>query len=189
MKSRQPAVVVLECLLLLVVAVAANDWIARTFVYRYTPSLEHESVFLRNYSPRPVLESFAVQHSIEIADGIGSGSGRKFVTNERTIDPTFAIQADLRPSLMTALSEDLAAQLVRNGATIVAKRGGPQGEFRLSYRDGTSAGSVLSYPFTDWLNQSGPVTAGTQKVCAHIVISEKWFPREIDAIRASTQSQ
>jgi hypothetical protein len=189
MRSRRPAVVVLECLLLLVVAVVASDWIARRFVYRYTPGLEHESLFLRNYSPRPVIESFNVQRSIEIADGIGSSAGRKIVTNVRTISPAFAIQADCRPSLMTALSENLAAQLVRNGGNIVASGGDPQGEFRLSYRDGTSAGSVMVYPFTDWLSQSGPMTAGTQEIRAHIVISEKWFPREIDAIRASTQPQ
>lgn len=189
MKAHRPAFVALECLLLFAVLEIAANWIGRTFIYRYTPGPEHESVFLQNYSPRRMIQSFAVPYSIEIGTGTGSGAGSKFVTNERTIDPTFAIQADRRPSFMTALSEDLAAQLMGNGAMIVTKKVGPQGECRLFYRDGTSAGSVVSFPLTDGPNQMAFPTAGTRIVRAHIVISEKWFPSELDAIRATTQSQ
>lgn len=184
MKTHHLAIVVLECLVLLVALIFAGDWITSTFFYRYTPSPEHESAFLRDYSPRSVIKYFAFPYSVEIGTGVSSSAGRKFVTNERIVDPTFTIQADLRPSFMTAMSEDLTAQLIRAGATIVANRVGPQGERQLFYRDGTSAGSVVSYPLLD--GQNAFSSAGTQKVRAHIVITEKCFPRENDAIQASS---
>jgi hypothetical protein len=186
MKAHHPASVVFECLLLLAALLVAANWIARAFFYRYTPSPEHESVFLRDYSPRPVIQTFAVPYSIEVGSGVSSSAGSKFVTNERTVDPSFAIQADLCPSFVAAMSDDLSAQLIQAGATIVAKTVGPQGEYRLSYRDGTNAGSVVSFPLTDAPGQS-TLTTGNRKVRAHIVISEKWFPKELDAIRATTQ--
>ena len=188
MKYRHPAVVVLEGSLLLIVLLVAGDRIGRTFIYRYTPSPEHESAFLRDYSPAPVVKSFAVPYSIEMSTGVSSGAGSKFVTNERTIEPTFTVETDRGQSFMTAISEDVAAQLIKDGATIVSKKIGPQGQFQLSYRDGTSAGSVATSPLAEVPGQSGPPTAGTRRVRAHIVISEKWFPKEVDAVRASTQS-
>jgi hypothetical protein len=78
--------------------------------------VEHESTFLRNYSPRPVIESFAFkQDALSMGDGVSSGAGSKFVTNERKIDSSFAVQSDMRTALMTALSGDVAAQLTRDG--------------------------------------------------------------------------
>jgi hypothetical protein len=189
MKAHKPAVVVFECVLLFVVLLVAGEWIGRTFFYLYSPSSEHESVVLREYSARPVIESIAVPYSIEMGEGISSAAGSKFVTNERTIDSTFAVKTDHSLSFMNAMSEDVAAQFIQKGATIVAKRVGPQGEYQLAYRDGTSAGSVACFPLADVQSQSRLLTTGARKVRAHIVISEKWFPKEVEAIRASTQSQ
>ena len=189
MKAHKPAVVVFECVLLFVVLLVAGEWIGSTFFHLYSPSSEHESVVLREYSARPVIESFAVPYSIEMGEGVSSAAGSKFVTNERTIDSTFAVKTDHSLSFMNAMSEDVAAQFIRKGATIVATRVGHQGEYQLAYRDGTSAGSVVCFPLADVQSPNQFPTVGTQKVRSHIVISEKWFPREMDAIRASTQPQ
>jgi hypothetical protein len=189
MKARQPAVVVLECFLLFIGLITVSNWVARTFFYRYAPSLEHESAFLRDYSVRPVIEPFAVKAvPIGLGDGIGSKAGRRFVTNERTVDPTVAIRPDMRLPLMTALYEDLCAQLIRNGATIIARRGNPQEGFHLTYRDGLSAGTITLPPLAD-RNRPNPVPEGTKLVGTAIVISEKWFPNETNAIRASVEPQ
>ena len=124
MKARRHTVLVLVTLLLLIGFVVAN-----TLRYRYSPSPEHESAFLRNYSPRPVIELFAKQDPINLGSGIGSGSGWKFVTNQRTINTMFAMEADRRASLMNALSEDMAALLTRNGAKFSRGAGTPQADF------------------------------------------------------------
>jgi hypothetical protein len=71
---------------------------------------------IRNYPPRPVIELFAFkQDPLSIGDGAGPGAGWKFVTNERKIGPTFAIQTDIRAPLMTALSEDLVVLIFSRG--------------------------------------------------------------------------
>jgi hypothetical protein len=107
MKARRSAVLDLIFLLILVGVIAAGVAIGH-LRYRYSPSVEHESAFLRYYSPRPVMESFAFkQDPPSIGDGVGSGAGGKFVTNERTIDLVFAIQTDMGPALMNALNEDM----------------------------------------------------------------------------------
>jgi hypothetical protein len=156
--------------------------------YRYAPGVEHESAFLRNYSPKPVIESFASNEvPLGMGDGIGSGAGWKSVTNKRTIDPMFAIRADRRTPLMTALGEDVAAQLIGNGSTIISRNGDPARGFQFSYKDGTSVGSVTLLPLTDRAGSSLhiPSEDGVKEVRASIAITEKWFARESDAAQAS----
>lgn len=188
MKSRHPGALVLFCLML-VGAWIGTAAIAHSF-YRYSPSWEHESAFLRNYNVRPVIESFAFKDDpVGIGSGVGSSAGRKFVTIERQIRPMFAIRTDTRLPLMAALSDDLAEQLVRNGGTILSRSGDSQRGFRLAYRDGTSAGSVTLLPLEDSRapKLGIPLPEGIQPVHAHIVISEKWFPDEAAAIQASAE--
>jgi hypothetical protein len=156
---------------------------------RYSPGVEHESTFLRTYSPRPVIELFAKQNSLSIADGIGSGAGWKFVTNERTIEPMFAIQTDMSTPLLTALSEDMVAQLARVGATIISRSGDPASGFHFSYKDGTNVGSIAFLPLSDQVRPSlnSRLGEGVKEVRAKIVVSEKWFARDSDAEKASKE--
>lgn len=184
MKARRHTVLVLVTLLLLSGFVVAN-----TLRYRYSPSPEHESAFLRNYSPRPVIELFAKQDPINLGGGIGSGSGWKFVTNQRTINTIFAMEADRRASLMNALSEDMAALLTRNGAKILSRSGNTASGFHFSCKDGTSTGSVTLLPlsYTDRTSSNPPLAEGLKAVRADIVFSEKWFPQESGALQASME--
>ena len=111
MKARRSTVLVPISFLVLVGVIVAVGAIGH-LRYRYSPSVEHQSAFLRNYSPRPVIELFAFkQDPLSIGDGAGSGAGWKFVTNERKIGPTFAIQTDIR----TPLSEDLVVLIFSRG--------------------------------------------------------------------------
>ena len=189
MKARRSTVLVPISLLLLVGVIVAAEAIGH-LRYRYSPSVEHESTFLRNYSPRPVIELFAFkQGPLSILDGTSSGAGWKFVTNERKIDPTFAIQTDMRTPLMTALSEDVAVQLSRDGSTIISRSGDPASGFHFSYKDGTSVGSVTLLPLSDqaWSSPNPALAEGVRVVRANIVISERWFPNEPGAVQASME--
>ena len=191
MKARRSTVLDLIFLLILIGVIVAGASIGH-LRYRYSPSVEHESAFLRNYSPRPVMESFAFkQDPPSIEDGVGSGAGGKFVTNKRTILLMFAIQTDMGPALMNALNEDMAAQLTRIGSTIISRSGDPARGFHFSYKDGTSVGNVTLLPLSDQARSSHnpPLSEGLKEVRASIVISEKWFPQEPGAVRASLELQ
>jgi hypothetical protein len=191
MKARRSTVLDLIFLLILVGVIAAGVAIGH-LRYRYSPSVEHESAFLRYYSPRPVMESFAFkQDPPSIGDGVGSGAGGKFVTSERTIVLMFAIQTDMGPALMNALNEDMAAQLTRIGSTIISRSGDPARGFHFSYKDGTSVGNVTLLPLSDQARSSNnpPLAEGLKEIRASIVISEKWFPQEPGAVRASLELQ
>ncbi|WP_353062033.1 hypothetical protein RBB77_12020 [Tunturibacter psychrotolerans] len=122
-----------------------------------------------------------------MGDGIGSGAGSKFVTNERKIDSSFSVQSNMRTPLMTALSGDVVAQLARNGATILSRRGDPASGFDFVYKDATSMGSITLLPLSDQARSSlSPTLAdGVKEVRANIVISEKWFPQEPGAEKVS----
>src|SRR5262249_49909524 len=125
----------------------------------YSADTEHESAFLRNYggsSARAAINPFAFEDDpIGIGEGLGSTSGRHFVTYKQTINPMFSVRADMRLPLMNALSEDLAAKLANNGAAIIARSGDAQKGFRLLYRDGTSVGSVMLLPLEERQRLSG----------------------------------
>jgi hypothetical protein len=84
------------------------------------------------------------------------------VTNEGKIDAMFAIQTDMGTSLVTALSKDMAAQLTRDGATIISRSGDPASGFHFSYKDGTSVGTVTLLPLSDQARSSHnpPLAAG-----------------------------
>jgi hypothetical protein len=187
MKARRSTVLVPISLLLLVGVIVA---VAAIGHLRYFPSVEHKSTFLRNYSARPVIELFAFkQGPRSIGDGTSSGAGSKFVTNERKIDLMFAIQTDMRTPLTTALSEDMAARLTREGSTITSRSGDLASGFHLFYKDGTSVGSVTLLPLSDraWPSLNPRLAEGVKVVRASIVISEKWFPQESGAVQASME--
>jgi hypothetical protein len=188
MKARRSTVLNPIFFLLLVGFIVAVATIGH-LQYRYSPGVEHESTFLRTYSPRPVIELFAKQNSLSIADGIGSGAGWKFVTNRRKIEPMFAIQTDMSTPLLTALSEDMAAQFTRVGATIISRNGDPASGFHFFYKDGTSVGSVTLLPLSDQARSSlnSPLGERVKEVRANIVISEKWFAQDSDAVQASKE--
>lgn len=191
MKTRLPMVLALSCVAFIGALWVANTMIAKS-LYKYEPSAEHESAFLHNYNVKSVVAPFALKDDgVSVADGTGSGSGREFVTNKREIEAMLATQTDMRPSLMAALNNDLAAQLLANRAIITAKSGDPGHGFRFTYRDGTSAGTVTLSPLEKGQpnHRSLPLPEGTQSIRARIVISEKWFPAEDAAVRASAAPQ
>src|SRR5882757_8125932 len=71
------------------------------------PTPNSVSVFLRNYTPQHVIESFeSSQYGSALGKSEGASAGRRFITNDREFDPYFEIQSEKRIPLMNALSDD-----------------------------------------------------------------------------------
>jgi hypothetical protein len=155
-------------------------------LYNY-PTPEKQSAFVRDYSPMAVIDSFKSKESSTSDASMGSGAGEKFVTNERDFRADFAIEPEKRLPLMIALRDDLSAHLIRDGAIILSSSGDAGKGFRFIYRLGRNAGSITVSPLrTDQsmgLNRRLP--EGFEEIVAEVAVSEKWFPREPDSIRAS----
>jgi hypothetical protein len=81
------------------------------------PTPNSVSVFLKSYTPQHVIESFgSSQYGSELVEIGGASTERRFIPNRREFNPDFAIRSENRIPLMDALSDDIYAQLVDNGA-------------------------------------------------------------------------
>ena len=176
------------------------------FVYMPTP--ERRSVFIQDYSPNKVIDSFASEKYVgQGMGGMGSSAGyllgldrgsHRYVTNERTMEPWLNIRLDECGPLMTALRDDMLLNLIHDGAEVLSDSGDAGSGYRLRYRIGKIVGSATIAPFTpkrwrehhyaDGRVEYQPLAIGTQDMAGNIKISEKWFPREADAIRTSLQT-
>ncbi|MGA2350136.1 MAG: hypothetical protein ABSF70_06880 [Terracidiphilus sp.] len=171
----------------------------------YSPTPERESVFIRNYSALKVIGSFTSEKYLgQGGAGGGSSEGFRFgigsalpgyVANERSMEPFLTIRSNDRVPLMIALRADMVSQLIQDGAEILSNSGDPDSGFYLEYRIGKSIGSATIAPLTpkrwrerhyaDGRIEYPLLAAGTEDMAADISISEKWFPQESNAIRAS----
>jgi hypothetical protein len=146
------------------------------------------SVFLSSYSPQSAMDSFEIkQFGGETGNGMSSGSGRRFVSNNRSIEPRFVIRSEQRADLMNALNQDLAAQLRHRQAEILSESGDASRGFHFTYRLGQNLGSATIAPFragTESLNHR-TLPPGLTDVSGKITIAEQWFPLEKNAVQAS----
>jgi len=152
------------------------------------PNPESGSIFLKNYTPRRVIESFASDHANSAwADQKGATAGRWFVTIEQVFGPFFAIQNDKRTALMQALSNDIDAQIREDGGWMISRSGDPMTGFQFKYRIGKSLGMVTLSPLAfspDFHNINLP--SGVVDVKLTIAVTEHWYPAETDAIEATS---
>jgi hypothetical protein len=83
---------------------------------------------------------------------------------------------------MTALSDDVSAQLLLNGAQILNRSGDPQSGFHFDYKLGKSIGSLTISPLAitspSLIHRGIPLPEGTVDVTARIQLQEMWFPKE-----------
>ena len=82
--------------------------------------------------------------------------------------------------LMDALSDDVAAQLVGNGARILSQIGVAQAGFHFDYKLGKTVGSVTISPLelTPLLTQTIPRPNCMVGVHTRIDVAEQWSPKE-----------
>lgn len=158
----------------------------------YYPKPERQSAFIRDYSPKALIDSFKSEgFNSAVAGDEGSGAGRKFVSSEHKSELFFALQPEKRLPLMNALAHDLDAQLARYGASILSTSGDSIAGFHVTYRVGKNVGSVFIHPLVtnQMLNGNGPPSKQVPEMIATIEVSEKWFPQEAASIQASFEAQ
>jgi len=184
MKSH-PILVGLSILLLAVcVVVAPGIWDQLHTLY---PTLETESAFLRNYTPKSVIERFDAEKGSSYGQHSGGGAGRKFVTHTGGFDWYFAIRSEKWMPLMNALRDDASAQLVVNGAQILIQTGDANNGFHFEYKLGKSIGTLTISPLaqTSLIHRATPLCKGLVDVTARIEQTETWFPKEPGTITVS----
>lgn len=151
--------------------------------HTFSPA-ETESAFLKNYAPTNVLNRFN-DGQASYSHGDGAAFGHDSVTHEANFDGDFALCSEKFVPLMDALSDDVAAQLVGNGARILSQIGEARSGFHFDYKLGKTVGSVIITPLeltpTDpgrVLGHSKPVPNCMVGVHTSIKVAEKWFAKE-----------
>lgn len=176
------------CLSVLLLMVSAGAfwmmWESSHLLYA-TP--ETESAFLKNYTPQHVIERFQCNESSSHGRGSGGGAGKDFVTHQASFNWFFAMRSDKLLPLMTALNDDLTAQLSLNGAQILSRSGDARTGFRYDYRLGKSIGSVTISPVSldSGIHRATPLPKCMVDVATKVELAEKWYPKEQTAMQAS----
>jgi hypothetical protein len=178
MKSH-PILIGLSVLLLAIcVAVAPRIWEQLHTLY---PTPETESAFLKDYTPKSVIERFQADEGRGTSYGhhSGGGAGRKFVTHTAGFIWDFAMRSEKWISLMNALRDDVSAQLVDNGAQILSQSGDARDGFHFEYKLGNSIGTLTISPLSinSLIHRATPLGQGLVDVTARIEQMETWFPK------------
>jgi len=144
------------------------------------PSPETESTFLKNYTPDRVIGQFLCDGcSSEKLSTVSSGAGREFASHERWFEPRLTIRAQDWMPMMTALDDDIASHLARQGAKILNRSGDPRDGFRTQYTVGNTFGDVVVEPLklvdAASLAARSTLSPGEVTVSLRIAIHEKWF--------------
>src|ERR1700733_8415701 len=122
----RPASIVLWMLLLSVGLV----FFLRAFLNRHTvyPTPETESAFLKNYAPRSVVAPFESKQFTSRGRAHQTPQPRRgFATHQGPFQGKVAIRPEKWMSLVTALSDDVSTQLLRDGAQILRESCEPRG--------------------------------------------------------------
>lgn len=162
--------------LLVLVAVLVSVYVEQArWVY---PTPETQSIFLKTYTPKQVLDRFAAVQTMQVASDRGDGAQVGFVTHKENIEPTLSIRSGDWVALNQALRDDIAARLTAQGADILQESGNAPDGFKLQYAMGKSEGTVTLEPLKSLPGSPlgpGVSAPGTVTVRAHIQIEENWF--------------
>jgi hypothetical protein len=163
------------------------------FSYFY-PTPETESAFMKNYSPKTVIEPFQCKdEGANQTNSVTAGAVRKFVSHESVFESNFVIKSRNWMPLMLALDDDLSSRLSRQGAEIVTHTGEPRDGYHTQYRTDKSVGEVAleSLRLISVTSVSGPraiLRDDEQAVDLRIAIREKWFETKPGMITAKVSS-
>lgn len=144
----------------------------------FSPTPETESAFLKNYTPKNVLKRFN-DGQASYSDGTTAGAGYESVTHTARFDGDFALCSEKFMPLMDALKDDVATQLVGNGARILSQVGEAPAGFHFDYKVGKTVGSLTISPLqltSLLLGRTMPQPNCMVGVHTSIEVAEKWFP-------------
>jgi hypothetical protein len=154
-------------------------WIAVANSRLVSPKPENESVFLKTYTPKRVIDGFKAEAFSEMASGTSGEAGRGFATHAADFEPTFVIQTKDWVAVVQALRDDIASTLTTQNAQILGESGNPIDGFQIRYAVGKSEGRVWVEPVKTLATSLPFATAqsGSAKVTVHlrIHIDEKWL--------------
>lgn len=177
--------------LLLTVLLLTACWRTWEVEHMYPPTPATESAFLESYTPVKVLNRFN-HGQASYSSGSGDAAGYEAVTHTANFEGTFALCSENFMPLMDALSDDVAAQLVKSGGHITSQIGLAQTGFHFDYKFGKTVGSVTIAPLeltpaepASFLGNSKPVPNCMVGVHTRIDVAEKWFPKEPGLTQAS----
>ena len=180
MKSRRPLIALSVLLLTIGVVAVPRVW---DRVHTLYPTPETESAFLKNYTPTNALNPFN-NGQASYSGGRTAGAGQESVTHTATFEGYFALCSEKFVPLMNALKDDVAAQLVGNGAHILSQIGEAPAGFHFDYGLGKSVGSVTIPPLELPPHVGGTLSRSMSQpnckveVRTRINITEEWFPKE-----------
>jgi hypothetical protein len=164
---------------LLLILTAIAFWVISNTSQRGPVTTETESLFLKNYTPQRVIERFQCDQTSSHSFSNGAGAEGDFITHQTGVDWYFVVQADKLTSLMTALNDDLVAQLGLDGAHILSRSGDAGTGFHYDYKLGESVGSVTLHPvkLSSNVHRSTPFPKYMVDVTAKVEVAEKWYPQ------------
>jgi hypothetical protein len=176
--------------LLLSALLLTAAWLTWDRLHTYPAAPETESAFLKNYTPASVLNRFNDGQG-SYSNGRTAGAGYESVTHTANFEGHFALCSERFMPLMDALRDDVAAQLVGNGARILSQIGVSEAGFHFDYKLGKTMGSVSISPL-----QLTPELSGRRNslpncmvdVQTRIDVAEKWFAKEPDSIQVSVNN-
>jgi hypothetical protein len=163
-------------LLAICVVVAPGIWEQLHTLY---PTPETESAFLKNYTPKTVIERFQADQSSWYGQHSGGAAGRKFVTHTAGFDWYFPMRSEKWIPLMNALRDDVSAQLAHDGAQILSQSGDARDGFHFEYKLSRSIGRLTISPLstTSLIHRATPLAPGLLDVTVRIEQTETWFPK------------
>ena len=157
--------------------VGATVWQQLHMLY---PTPETESAFLRNYTPKKVIERFEeAGEGSSYGNHKSGGAGTKYVTHSGGFEWHFTIRSEKWMALMDGLEDDVHAQLLGSGAQILNQIGDARDGFHFEYKLGKSFGAVTISPLrvNSGIHRATPHCPGLVDVDARIEQTETWFPK------------
>lgn len=176
-RTRRVAIKIVTALLIALSAYLI--WIAVANSRLVSPRPENESVFLKTYTPKQVIDRFKDEGFSEMATGTSGEAGRGFATHTEDFEPTFVVKTKDWVAVVQAVRDDIASTLTTQNAQILGESGNPIDGFQIRYAVGKSTGKVwvepvktvtTSLPFATEQSSSAKVT-----VHLRIHIDEKWL--------------
>ena len=185
-----PRVSIALYFLLLAIVLLTAGWLAWNSAHMYPATAETQSAFFKHYSPANVLNRFNGGQG-SYSYGRVNAAGSDSVTHTANFEGDFALCSEKFMPLLDALRDDVAAQLIANGATIVSQIGVAEAGFHFDYRLGKTVGSVAISPLqlqADLGSQRNALSSCSVGIQARIDVNEKWFAKKSSLTQVSASN-
>ena len=170
--------------------IAVEVWLVDGVFLTY-PTPETQSQFFKSYSPEETMKPFIIPGHLQPRfESTDSRAGRGIATHRKNVEAIFAVRADDRGDLVSAVFEDLLSRLKNTNARIVRLGGDASSGFDVEYASGKTRSRVMIEPpkiieaervvghpvsHSGRLVQPPPLKEGELPVSVRVTIEEKWY--------------